>query len=209
MPPSNHTPPFQNAFPLRVHAPPRAPWRREARLGRRSPLEEGGNRRGKSSSTRPGSLSWQGADPGFDLLSGVCGPRHKQTGQHRGREEGGRASGRASGESFSGEVVLKLRSRPRGRDSRADLGRVPHFSNVGLNLSAASSPLGHPPGPRRTRSHPEQAPGSRTSAQFQKGVGRVWVWESGKRTWLGIKPGCSLAHSLRQVTNPTSECISS
>lgn len=46
-----------------------------------------------------------------------------------------------------------------------------HFSNVGLVLGAAPSPLGRPPGLQQTRSHPEQARGSRTSAQFQQGWG--------------------------------------
>lgn len=96
--------------PIFVH-PLRGLWRKEARLGCTSPLEEGRNRRGERSSTRPASLNWEGrGGPGIQsavqhLWSWT--QTNKTTWEWEG---GGRASGRASEESLSQEVTLKLRS---------------------------------------------------------------------------------------------------
>lgn len=58
----------------------------------------------------------------------------------KGQEGDRQASGRVSEESLSKKVAFKLRSKQQGRDSRADLGRVPHASIGGLILKATSSP---------------------------------------------------------------------
>lgn len=119
---------------------------------------------------QPHSAGKGGADPGFSLRSSVSGPGHKQDDMGMG---GRRASLRAGvgREPLSGGDIEAEIEITRQRDSRADQGRVRHFSDMGLVLRAASSPLGRPPGLRRTWSHPEQTPGSCTAAQFQQGWG--------------------------------------
>lgn len=103
----------------------------------------------------------------------------------KGQEGHRQASGRVSEESLSEKVAFKLRSKQQGRDSCADLGRVPHASIGGLILKATSSPW-PPARPAWDTFHPRQAWSSHTSAWFQsrwEWVGRVCALASSQPTW--------------------------
>lgn len=111
--------PFRPVF-LR---PLRGPWRKEARQGRTSPLDRGGNGRGEGSSTCPGSLAGKG-----QTQDSVCCPESlvldtnqpKNTGV--GREEASLRMGSRRNALLSEVVAFKPRSKSQNRDSHTDRG---------------------------------------------------------------------------------------